>query len=120
MIVVTGLSGSGKSTLVFDIVYAEGQRRYIDSLSAYSRQFIKVLAKPNVDLLTGIPPTVAIEQRMSRGGRNSTVATVTEVSHYLRLLYAKIGPGAGRAWPQGVSQRRAGRCAQAGLHPGAH
>ena len=91
MIVVTGLSGSGKSTLVFDIVYAEGQRRYIDSLSAYSRQFIKVLAKPNVDLLTGIPPTVAIEQRMSRGGRNSTVATVTEISHYLRLLYAKIG-----------------------------
>ena len=91
MIVVTGLSGSGKSTLVFDIVYAEGQRRYIDSLSSYSRQFIKVLAKPNVDLLTGIPPTVAIEQRMSRGGRNSTVATVTEISHYLRLLYAKIG-----------------------------
>ncbi|MGE0827097.1 MAG: excinuclease ABC subunit UvrA [Candidatus Binatia bacterium] len=91
MVVVTGLSGSGKSTLVFDIVYAEGQRRYIDSLSAYSRQFIKVMARPNVDLLTGIPPTVAIEQRMSRGGRNSTVATVTEVSHYLRLLYAKTG-----------------------------
>ena len=91
MVVVTGLSGSGKSTLVFDLVYAEGQRRYIDSLSAYSRQFIKVLARPNVDLLTGIPPTVAIEQRMSRGGRNSTVATVTELSHYLRLLYAKIG-----------------------------
>ncbi len=91
MVVVTGLSGSGKSTLVFDLVYAEGQRRYIDSLSAYSRQFIKVLARPDVDLLTGIPPTVAIEQRMSRGGRNSTVATVTELSHYLRLLYAKIG-----------------------------
>ncbi|MGH8009163.1 MAG: excinuclease ABC subunit UvrA, partial [Candidatus Binatia bacterium] len=91
MVVVTGLSGSGKSTLVFDIVYAEGQRRYIDSLSAYSRQFIKVMARPNVDLLTGIPPTVAIEQRMSRGGRNSTVATVTEISHYLRLLYAKVG-----------------------------
>ena len=91
MVVVTGLSGSGKSTLVFDLVYAEGQRRYIDSLSAYSRQFIKVLARPNVDLLTGIPPTVAIEQRMSRGGRNSTVATVTELSHYLRLLYAKVG-----------------------------
>ena len=91
MVVVTGLSGSGKSTLVFDLVYAEGQRRYIDSLSAYSRQFIKVLARPNVDLLTGIPPTVAIEQRTSRGGRNSTVATVTEISHYLRLLYAKIG-----------------------------
>lgn len=91
MVVVTGLSGSGKSTLVFDIVYAEGQRRYIDSLSAYSRQFIKVMARPNVDLLTGIPPTVAIEQRMSRGGRNSTVATVTEIYHYLRLLYAKTG-----------------------------
>src|SRR5581483_3176724 len=91
MVVVTGLSGSGKSTLVFDIVYAEGQRRYIDSLSAYSRQFIKVMARPNVDLLTGIPPTVAIEQRMSRGGRNSTVATITEISHYLRLLYAKAG-----------------------------
>ncbi|MCS6924670.1 MAG: excinuclease ABC subunit UvrA [Candidatus Binatia bacterium] len=91
MVVVTGLSGSGKSTLVFDIVHAEGQRRYIDSLSAYSRQFIKVLARPNVDLLTGIPPTVAIEQRMSRGGRHSTVATVTEIAHYLRLLYAKIG-----------------------------
>ena len=91
MVVVTGLSGSGKSTLVFDIIYAEGQRRYIDSLSTYSRQFIKVMARPNVDLLTGIPPTVAIEQRMSRGGRNSTVATVTEISHYLRLLYAKAG-----------------------------
>jgi len=91
MVVVTGLSGSGKSTLVFDIVYAEGQRRYIDSLSSYSRQFIKVMARPNVDLLTGIPPTVAIEQRMSRGGRNSTVATVTEIYHYLRLLYAKTG-----------------------------
>ena len=91
MVVVTGLSGSGKSTLVFDIVYAEGQRRYIDSLSSYSRQFIKIMARPNVDLLTGLPPTVAIEQRMSRGGRNSTVATVTEISHYLRLLYAKTG-----------------------------
>ena len=91
MVVVTGLSGSGKSTLVFDIIYAEGQRRYIDSLSSYSRQFIKVMARPNVDLLTGIPPTVAIEQRMSRGGRNSTVATITEIYHYLRLLYAKAG-----------------------------
>ncbi len=91
LVVVTGLSGSGKSTLVFDIIYAEGQRRYIDSLSTYSRQFIKIMARPNVDLLTGIPPTVAIEQRMSRGGRNSTVATVTEISHYLRLLYARTG-----------------------------
>ncbi|MBI2964067.1 MAG: excinuclease ABC subunit UvrA [Deltaproteobacteria bacterium] len=91
LVVVTGLSGSGKSTLAFDIVYAEGQRRYIDSLSTYARQFLKVLAKPDVELLLGVPPTVAIEQRTSRGGRKSTVATITEVYHYLRLLYAKVG-----------------------------
>src|SRR5205823_254687 len=91
IVVVTGLSGSGKSTLAFDIVYAEGQRRYIDSLSAYARQFLKVQAKPDVELLLGVPPTVAIEQRTSRGGRKSTVATITEVYHYLRLLYAKVG-----------------------------
>jgi excinuclease ABC subunit A len=90
-IVVTGLSGSGKSTLAFDILYTEGQRRYLDSLSAYARQFVKVMARPNVDLLAGVPPTVAIEQRLSRGSRKSTVATVTEIYHYLRLLYAKIG-----------------------------
>lgn len=90
-VVITGLSGSGKSTLAFDIVYAEGQRRYIDSLSAYARQFLKVLARPNVDLVLGIPPTVAIEQRLSRGGSKSTVATITEIYHFLRLLYAKIG-----------------------------
>ncbi|MFQ5851148.1 MAG: excinuclease ABC subunit UvrA [Candidatus Binatia bacterium] len=90
-VVITGLSGSGKSSLAFDIIYAEGQRRYIDSLSAYARQFIKVMARPNVDLLSGIPPTVAIEQRLSRGGKKSTVATVTEIYHYLRLLYSKVG-----------------------------
>jgi excinuclease ABC subunit A len=90
-IVFTGLSGSGKSSLAFDIVYAEGQRRYLDSLSAYARQFLEVMARPNVDYVAGIPPTVAIEQRLSQGGRKSTVATVTEIYHYLRLLYAKIG-----------------------------
>ena len=90
-IVFTGLSGSGKSSLAFDIVYAEGQRRYIDSLSAYARQFLEVMARPNVDFISGIPPTVAIEQRLSQGGNKSTVATVTEIYHYLRLLYAKIG-----------------------------
>ncbi len=90
-VVITGLSGSGKSTLAFDIIYAEGQRRYIDSLSAYARQFLKVMARPNVDLLTGIPPTVAIEQRLSQGGKKSTVATITEIYHYLRLLYSKVG-----------------------------
>src|ERR1700740_2772733 len=91
LIVFTGLSGSGKSSLAFDVLYAEGQRRYIDSLSAYARQFLHVMAKPDVDLLTGLPPTVAIEQRLSRGGRTSTVATVTEVAHYLRLLFSKLG-----------------------------
>jgi excinuclease ABC subunit A len=90
-IVITGLSGSGKSTLAFDILYTEGQRRYLDSLSAYARQFVDVMARPNVDVLAGLPPTVAIEQRLSRGSKKSTVATVTEIYHYLRLLYAKIG-----------------------------
>jgi excinuclease ABC subunit A len=90
-IVITGLSGSGKSTLAFDILYTEGQRRYLDSLSTYARQFVDVMARPNVDLLAGLPPTVAIEQRLSRGSKKSTVATVTEIYHYLRLLYAKIG-----------------------------
>ena len=90
-VVVTGLSGSGKSTLAFDIVFAEGQRRYMESLSAYARQFLQPLSRPDVDSVRGVPPTVAIEQRVTRGGHNSTVATVTEVHHYLRLLYAKIG-----------------------------
>jgi excinuclease ABC subunit A len=90
-VVITGLSGSGKSSLAFDIIYAEGQRRYLDSLSAYARQFLQVMARPNVDWLSGIPPTVAIEQRLSQGGKKSTVATVTEIYHYVRLLYAKVG-----------------------------
>jgi excinuclease ABC subunit A len=90
-VVITGLSGSGKSSLAFDIIYAEGQRRYIDSLSAYARQFLNILDRPNVDFLSGIPPTVAIEQRLSQGGKKSTVATVTEIYHYLRLLYSKVG-----------------------------
>src|SRR5437867_2142955 len=90
-VVFTGLSGSGKSSLAFDIIYAEGQRRYFDSLSAYARQFLEVMARPNVDYVAGIPPTVAIEQRLSQGGKKSTVATVTEIYHYLRLLYSKVG-----------------------------
>ena len=74
-VVITGLSGSGKSSLAFDTIFAEGQRRYVESLSAYARQFLQVMAKPDVDLLEGLPPAVAIEQRLSRGGSNSTVAT---------------------------------------------
>ena len=89
--VVTGVSGSGKSTLAFDIVFAEGQRRYLESLNAYARQFVQSAARPEVDAIYGIPPTVAIEQRTSRGGRRSTVATLTEIYHFLRLLYVKLG-----------------------------
>jgi len=89
--VVTGVSGSGKSTLAFDIVFAEGQRRFMESMSPYARQFVEQLPRPAVDRVTGIPPTVAIEQRLTRGGRKSTVATITEVAQYLRLLYAKLG-----------------------------
>ncbi len=91
MTVVTGVSGSGKSTLAFDIVFAEGQRRYLESLNAYARQFVQPAGRPDVDAIFGIPPTVAIEQRTSRGGRKSTVGTLTEVHHFLRLLYAKLG-----------------------------
>jgi excinuclease ABC subunit A len=89
--VVTGLSGSGKSTLAFDIVFGEGQRRYLESLNAYARQFVQPARRPDVDSLTGIPPAVAIEQRTSQGGFKSTVATLTEIAPFLRLLYAKLG-----------------------------
>src|SRR6266568_3838812 len=89
--VVTGVSGSGKSTLAFDILFAEGQRRYLESLNAYARQFVQGATRPDVDAIFGIPPTVAIEQRTSRGGRKCTVATLTEIYHFLRLLYVKLG-----------------------------
>ncbi|MGD8324109.1 MAG: excinuclease ABC subunit UvrA, partial [Gammaproteobacteria bacterium] len=91
MTVITGVSGSGKSTIAFDIVFAEGQRRYLESLNAYARQFAAPAARAEVDAVRGIPPTVAIEQRTSRGGRKSTVATVTEIYHYIRLLFVKLG-----------------------------
>ena len=89
--VITGVSGSGKSTVAFDILFAEGQRRYLESLNAYARQFVQPAARPDVDAVFGIPPTVAIEQRTSRGGRKSTVATLTEIYHFLRLLFVKLG-----------------------------
>jgi len=89
--VITGPSGSGKSTLAFDIVFGEGQRRYLESLNAYARQFVQPSARPDVDHVFGVPPAVAIEQRTSRGGRKSTVSTLTEIHHFLRLLYVKLG-----------------------------
>ena len=91
IIVITGVSGSGKSSLAFDIIFAEGQRRFMESMSPYARQFVEQMAKPDVDKVTGIPPTIAIEQRVTQGNRKSTVATITEVAQYLRLLYARLG-----------------------------
>ena len=89
--VITGVSGSGKSTLAFDILFNEGQRRYLESLNAYARSLVQPAGRPEVDAVYGIPPTVAIEQRLSRGGRKSTVGTTTEVHHFLRLMYVKLG-----------------------------
>jgi len=91
IVVVTGVSGSGKSSLVFDILFAEGQRRYLESLAPYVRQYVRILERPDVDAVSGLPPTVAIEQRVSGAGRRSTVATLTEIYPFLRLLYSKLG-----------------------------
>jgi excinuclease ABC subunit A len=91
LVVVTGPSGSGKSSLCFDVVFAEAQRRFLETLTPYSRQFLPVMARPDVDRMSGLPPAVALEQRTARAGAHSTVATVTEIAHYLRLLYAKVG-----------------------------
>lgn len=89
--VVTGPSGSGKSSLAFDVIFAEGQRRFLETLTPYARQFLPTLPRPDVDGVTGVPPSVSLEQRTARAGHKSTVATVTEISHYLRLTYAKLG-----------------------------
>ncbi|MFH0726826.1 MAG: excinuclease ABC subunit UvrA [Pseudomonadota bacterium] len=101
LIAITGVSGSGKSTLAFDILFAEGQRRYLESLAPYVRQYMKILERPEVDIVSGIPPSVAIEQRISHTSRRSTVATLTETYHFLRLLFSKVGvphcTGCGRA-----------------------
>ncbi len=91
LVVLTGPSGSGKSTLAFDVVFAEGQRRFLETLSPYARQFLPTLPRPDVERVLGVPPSIALEQRTTRGGRTSTVATVTEAAHYLRLLFAKVG-----------------------------
>jgi len=91
LVVITGLSGSGKSSLAFDTLYAEGQRRYVESLSAYARQFLDQLQKPEVDFIEGLSPAIAIEQRTSGGNPRSTIATQTEIYDYLRLLFASVG-----------------------------
>src|SRR5438270_732211 len=91
LVVITGLSGSGKSSLAFDTIYAEGQRRYVESLSAYARQFLEQMEKPDVDLIDGLSPAIAIEQKTTGANPRSTVGTVTEIYDYLRLLFANIG-----------------------------
>ena len=91
LIVFTGLSGSGKSSLAFDTIFAEGQRRYVESLSAYARQFLGKIDKPDVDLITGIAPAIAIEQKVNTRNPRSTVGTTTEIYDYLKLLFARIG-----------------------------
>src|SRR5205814_4785426 len=90
-IVITGLSGSGKSSLAFDTLYAEGQRRYVESLSAYARQFLQLMEKPDVDLIEGLSPAISIEQKATSHNPRSTVGTVTEIHDYLRLLFARAG-----------------------------
>src|SRR4026209_2710876 len=91
LIVITGLSGSGKSSLAFDTIYAEGQRRYVESVSAYARQFLSVMEKPDVDHIEGLSPAIAIEQKAPSHNPRSTVGTITEIYDYLRLLFARIG-----------------------------
>ncbi|MFA6471073.1 MAG: excinuclease ABC subunit UvrA, partial [Candidatus Latescibacterota bacterium] len=89
--VITGLSGSGKSSLAFDTIYAEGQRRYVESLSSYARQFLGLMEKPDVEYIEGLSPAISIEQRVASHNPRSTVGTVTEIYDYLRLLYARLG-----------------------------
>ena len=91
LIVITGLSGSGKSSLAFDTIYAEGQRRYVQSLSAYARQFLSMMEKPDVDHIEGLSPAISIEQKSTSHNPRSTVGTITEIYDYLRLLYARVG-----------------------------
>ena len=91
LVVITGLSGSGKSSLAFDTIYAEGQRRYVESLSAYARQFLELMQKPDVDSIEGLSPAISIEQKTTSKNPRSTVGTVTEIYDYLRLLFARIG-----------------------------
>ena len=91
LVVITGLSGSGKSSLAFDTIYAEGQRRYVESLSSYARQFLDKMKKPKVDLIEGLSPAISIEQKNTSKNPRSTVATVTEIYDYMRVLFARVG-----------------------------
>src|SRR4026209_2876337 len=113
LVTITGLSGSGKSSLAFDTIYAEGQRRYVASLSAYARQFLQMMEKPDVDSIEGLSPAISIDQKTTSRNPRSTVGTVTEIYDYLRPLY----PRAGRPRPQGRVPRPLRGAAQRGLQP---
>ena len=98
LVVITGLSGSGKSSLAFDTIYAEGQRRYVESLSAYARQFLELMQKPEVESIEGLSPAISIEQKTTSRNPRSTVGTVTKIYNYMRLFWARVGvPYSGRA-----------------------
>ena len=120
-VVVTGISGSGKSSLAFDTLFAEGQRRFAESLSSYARQFLGRMSKPDVEAIEGIPPAIAIEQKVNIRNPRSTVATTTEIYDYLRVLYSRIGrtfsPVSGRAHRLGCPREHRPRRLLLGLHP---
>ena len=109
LVVITGLSGSGKSSLAFDTIYAEGQRRYVESLSAYARQFLEQMDKPDVDSIEGLSPAISIEQKTTSKNPRSTVGTVTEIYDYLRLLYARVGTPIATAAGESSPRRRCSR-----------
>jgi excinuclease ABC subunit A len=116
LIVITGLSGSGKSSLAFDTIYAEGQRRYVESLSAYARQFLSMMEKPEVDHIEGLSPAISIEQKSTSHNPRSTVGTVTEIHDYLRLLFARAGSprcpdhGEAKTWRRKPSVKWSTKC----------
>ena len=119
LIVMTGLSGSGKSSLAFDTIYAEGQRRYVESLSSYARQFLGQMEKPDVDSIDGLSPAISIDQKTTSKNPRSTVGTVTEIYDYLRLLYARAGVPHGDTTADRRSDRRSGAdAARAHAHTG--
>jgi excinuclease ABC subunit A len=107
--VITGLSGSGKSSLAFDTIYAEGQRRYVESLSAYARQFLEMMQKPDVDQIDGLSPAISIEQKTTSRNPRSTVGTVTEIYDYMRLLFARVGIAYSPATGLPIEARRSAR-----------
>src|SRR2546429_2513008 len=116
LVVITGLSGSGKSSLAFDTIFAEGQRRYVESLSAYARQFLDKMEKPDVDHIDGLSPAISIDQKGTSHNPRSTVGTVTEIYDYMRLLYARIGNQHCQQCGRGVSQQTAQQIVDAVLN----